>query len=235
MLLRIHPIYEEDTNMDRQNQVDMLAPALQRTLHESVSRSFPQLIVLLSEGKPVSPAQIAAAFGQPPEETETLFRRFPSLEWDTSGNLVGAGLTLRPTPHQFEVNGHHLYTWCALDTLVFPVLLGKTAHITSPCRVTGTLVRLTVTPEGVEQLDPPEAVVSLVTPEANPDIRATFCNFIHFFRSSEDASEWLSRHPGASIVPVAEAFQLGRTLLASMLSKQGDVLSCSSSEMCCTM
>jgi alkylmercury lyase len=220
--------------MDTQNQVDTLAPALQHSLQEGISRSFPQLIVLLSEGRPVSPGRIAAALGQPVGEIELLLRRLPSLEWDGAGNVVGAGITLRPTQHQFAVNGHHLYTWCALDTLMFPVLLGKTAQVTSPCQATGTPIRLTVTPEGVEQLDPPEAVVSLVTPKANPDIRATFCNYVHFFRSSKDATEWIATHAGATIVPVAKAFQLGQTLVAAIDTGQCDMLSCSSAPACCT-
>ncbi|WP_406011622.1 organomercurial lyase [Streptomyces sp. NBC_00637] len=38
------------------------------------------------------------------------------------------------------------YTWCALDTLIFPGVLGVTAHVESPCQTTGILVRLTVAP-----------------------------------------------------------------------------------------
>jgi alkylmercury lyase len=220
--------------METQHQVDTLAPTLQHSLQDGLSRSFLQLIVLLAEGEPVSPARLAAALGQPPEDVETRLRRFPNLEWDAAGNVVGAGLTLRPTPHHFGVNGRTLFTWCALDTLVFPVLLGKPAHVTSPCYATGTPIRLTVTPESLEQRDPPEAVVSLVTAEPNRNIRTTFCNDVHFFRSSTDASAWVSAHPGGTVVSVAEAFQLGRTLVAAIITGQRATLSCSSSGLCCT-
>jgi hypothetical protein len=37
-------------------------------------------------------------------------------EYDAHGRVVfGSGLTLRPNPHRFEVDGRTLYTWCALD------------------------------------------------------------------------------------------------------------------------
>jgi len=56
----------------------------------------------------------------------------PSIELDTQGRLIGMGITLNPTPHRFDVEGIHLYTWCALDTLIFPALIGRTANVTSP-------------------------------------------------------------------------------------------------------
>ncbi|MCQ4438245.1 organomercurial lyase, partial [Clostridioides difficile] len=48
-----------------------------------------------------------------------------STEWDDYGNVVGYGLTLRETPHTFEVDGRRLYTWCAFDTLFFPALIDR--------------------------------------------------------------------------------------------------------------
>lgn len=79
---------------------------------------------LLARGRPVDPDDIAAATGRPPADVLAALRQQPSVEWDEAGRVVGLGLTLRPTPHRFEVDGRTLFTWCALDTLVFPALLG---------------------------------------------------------------------------------------------------------------
>jgi alkylmercury lyase len=61
----------------------------------------------------------------------------PDLETDEQGRIVGSGLTLRPTPHRFALDGRQLYTWCALDTLIFPVVLGQGATVESPCHGAG--------------------------------------------------------------------------------------------------
>lgn len=57
----------------------------------------------------------------------------PDLETDVQGHIVGSGLTLRPTPHRFTIDGRQLYTWCALDTLIFPAVLGQVATVEAPC------------------------------------------------------------------------------------------------------
>jgi alkylmercury lyase len=121
-----------------------------------------------------------------------------------------------PTPHRFEVGGHMLYTWCALDTLMYPVILKLPARVASPCPVTGEPILLSVTPEGIGQLSPPGAVASLVIPqqaEACRDVRGAFCNQVHFFSSREMASTWLEQRPTALLLSTDEAFHLGQMVV----------------------
>jgi alkylmercury lyase len=175
-----------------------------------------ELILLLAEGQPVSLERVASVLGLAREEALEILRQRPSIEWDETGNIVGAGLTLRPTSHRFQLNGRTLYTWCALDSLMFPGLIGQTVQVESPCAGTGHPVRVTVTPEGVTQVEPPDAVVSLVAREASPDVRRVFCDYVNFFQSAETAAGWLAEHPGATTLPVVEAYQLGRRLTESV-------------------
>ena len=164
----------------------------------------------------MSPERVASALGLAREEALEILRQRPSIEWDEAGNIVGAGLTLRPTAHRFKLKDRTLFTWCALDSLMFPGLVGQTVEVESPCASTGRPVRVTVTPEGVKQVEPPDAVVSLVAPEASPDVRRVFCDYVNFFHSSEAAAGWLADHPGATTLPVAEAYELGRRLTESV-------------------
>jgi alkylmercury lyase len=173
----------------------------------------PPTLELLARGKPAPPEEVRAALDQ-----------FPSAEWDEQGRVVGLGLTLRPTPHRLELEGHTLFAWCALDALLFPVLLGRPASIESPCRGTGELVRVEVTPTGIEAVEPPSAAVSVVEPKDLANIRGVFCENVHFFAWLEAASRWLEKHPEATIVPVEEAFRLGRLIAEGLLDaklKQG--------------
>jgi alkylmercury lyase len=200
--------------------IEELVAVLESSLGASFNRPIYALnrvlILLLAEGQPVSPERIASVLGLARAEVLEILRQQPSLEWDDAGNIVGAGLTLRPTPHQFKLKDRTLFTWCALDSLMFPGLVGQTVHVESPCAGTGRPVRVMVTPEGVKQVEPPEAVVSLVAPEASPDVRRVFCDYVNFFHSAEAAAGWLAEHPGATTLPVAEAYELGRRLTESV-------------------
>ncbi|WP_207957562.1 organomercurial lyase [Streptomyces sp. YIM 98790] len=129
----------------------------------------------------------------------------PDTEYDADGRITGYGLTLNPTAHRYETDGRTLYTWCALDTLIFPAVLGHTARVTSPCRATGEPVRLTVAPQGPTGVDPPTAAVSLPAGQAPVSLRTGFCNEIHFFTGAETAGDWLAGHPGSRVLSAAEA------------------------------
>jgi alkylmercury lyase len=206
--------------MATNHKIEELAAVLESSLGASFNPQgyalYRELILLLAEGQPVSPEHVASVLGLAREETLELLRQRPGIEWDEAGNIVGAGLTLRPTPHRFKLKGRTLFTWCALDSLMFPGLVGQTVQVESPCASTGRPVRVTVTPEGVKQVEPPDAVVSLVAPEASPDVRSVFCDYVNFFHSEEAAAGWLAEHPGATTLPVAEAYELGRRLTESV-------------------
>lgn len=173
---------------------------------------YPTLLRELARGMPVSRSVLAAALSCSDEKVSEFLGLAPSVEFDDAGCVVGAGLTLRETPHVFEVDGQRLYTWCALDALMFPALIGRTAHVISPCVSTGVPVRLFVAPDGVLDVEPQEAVVSLVLPDASPDIRSAFCIHVNFFASAMAAQSWLLDNPDGSVLSVEEAFRVGQEL-----------------------
>lgn len=199
--------------------VQLLAASLGHTSGASVF--FPiyrQVLRLLSNGKPVTPQGIGEAIGTSRHEAAKFLRKLPNAELDARGNLVGMGLTLNPTPHKFIVNNRTLYTWCALDALIFPALIDKPAHVESPCPVTGSKVMVDVSPNKVIHLHPSRAMVSLVIPDDHElDVRQAFCENVHFFYSSVAGSQWLVKHPNGVIVSVREAFEVGRMVVAKLL------------------
>ncbi len=184
------------------------------------------LLKLLSRGEPVSAEELSEATGRDVEEVHRVLPTLPSVELDDEGRVVGSGITLNPTPHRFIVDGRDLYTWCALDTLIFPALLDKRAHVQSPCPGTGEPVKVDVDPDQVTSVQPPTSVVSIVTPNEVSAIRSSFCNHVHFFASEEAASGWLEEHPEASILPVVEAFELGRRLTRARFTDPGRTSCC---------
>lgn len=178
------------------------------------------LVRFLAEGHPISPERLATASHRPVEEIRT-FLQCSDVEVNSEGNIVGLGLSLQPTPHQFRLGEKILYTWCALDTLLFPVVLNRTAQVISPCPATGKEIRLTVTPTGIEHLEPSSAVVSIRLPGAETDlchVRGSICMQGHFFAERAAASTWPGLHPQAILISVEEAAELGRELAPQFLA-----------------
>lgn len=158
--------------------------------------------------------------GWPLGRVATALDQAPNIEYDDDGNILGFGLTLCETPHVFEIDGRRLYTWCALDALMFPALIGKTAHVLSRCAAMGVPVSLTVTPDGVRKVTPEDAAVSLVLPGVCPDIRGSFCCHVHFFASTSVADGWAAKHGGAFVVSVENAFRISQKLNQTLLQSE---------------
>jgi alkylmercury lyase len=173
------------------------------------------LVQLLAEGRPVPPECLAAALGVPADEMERLLARVPDAVFDHQGHVIGYGLSLAPTPHRFRVTGRDLYTWCALDALMYPVVLGQRAEIASRCPISAATIQLTVTPETIECVDPATAVVSIVIPASAAACcngRDAFCRHVHFLRGLEEATVWQTAHPEARFLPVHDAYFLAHLL-----------------------
>ncbi len=169
---------------------------------------FRRILTLLARGRPVTTAEVAAFVGLPADRTEALLRAEPGTDWDEQGRLAGFGITLAPTAHRLVLGGQSLHTWCAMDTLFFPVLLGLPASVASTCPATGEPIRIELAPGALTLAEPAEVVVSELYPRGPiADIRGTVCNEGHFFASPAAAAGWLDAHPDGDTWPVEKAFQ----------------------------
>ena len=176
---------------------------------------FLPLMRLLSGGDPVTREQLATVLGPPEAIVADALRQFEVIVYDEEGRIVGAGLSLLTTPYRFEVQGRVLFTWCALDNLIFPLWLGRSAQVSSACAATGTPIHLRVSPERLEHLDPLSGVMSFLIQDGLAtccNIREAFCAYSQFFSSREAAAPWLSQTPSAHLLPIEEAFTLGQKL-----------------------
>ena len=128
---------------------------------------FSELVRGIAHSGAVSPEVFASRLGIEPARANRLFARLSTMgiQVDGQGNVVGAALTARQTPHRVRVGGKELYAWCALDTLFIPGLLGEEGEVSSTCVVSGEPIRITVTPDGVRDFSPADAVVSIVLPD----------------------------------------------------------------------
>jgi alkylmercury lyase len=176
----------------------------------------------LANGNPVSAATLANAANVPIEIINTLFEQGMKQggEWDDDGRLLGNVITLVPTQHHFKVDGKELYTWCSLDAMHLPGLLGQTAEVESSDPISGEVIHLTIPPDGEPTYDPPGTVLSIVLSGGDRNgPQSPLCSQMHFFASRKTAMTWLKDHPGATIMTVEEAHQVVRKHVYAPLEK----------------
>ncbi len=170
----------------------------------------------LAEGHPVRASRLASMAGVPVELAEALFEHGKALggEWDEEGRLLGNVLTLVPTSHRFRVNGKELYTWCSMDAMHLPGLLGQVAEVESADPVTGQAIHLVIPPDGLPSFTPAETVLTIVFSSGERSgPQSPLCQQMHFFASRESAAIWVRDHPNATIMSVEEVHQLVREFI----------------------
>lgn len=159
---------------------------------------LPTIRFLLLQGSgPVSPEQLATAMHWTPSEVEVFLH--------SSGHVVDAEGNIQ------TVAG----SGCALDTLLFSMLTGRSTRVVSTCPATGKEIRLTVTPQGIADLDPQGAVLSLRLPNSETtawNAGETICSYGHFFVDREHASTWPGLHPEAVLLSVEDAAHLAHEI-----------------------
>jgi alkylmercury lyase len=198
---------------------EALEPCLQNLSPEE-QRSVVALYRELAKGQAVNASQLGRAIGLSLEESRALLRRDAVKSFihsDEQGRVLGfGGLAIAPMHHHFEIEGRALWTWCAWDSLFIPEILGRPARVTSPDPESGELVRLVVTPDRIESVDPHEAVISFIRPDAQvfgtsaTNVMAKFCHFIFFFASRSSGERWVAKHPGTFLCSLADAFTLAK-------------------------
>jgi len=173
----------------------------------------------LAKGEAMTASQMAAALGGAGAGAldEDPLRRF--IYRDKNDHIAGfGGIATAPMHDEFYLNDKRLWTWCAWDSLFLPIVLGETAEVRSPDPETGELVRLRVSPSGIEVAQPEGTVVSFLVPDAEAfetsaaNVMANFCHFVFFFASRASGERWAARHAGIFLSSLEDAWKLARLL-----------------------
>ena len=174
---------------------------------------------LLCKGQPISLQILSQRLEIPIEVLQDLLNRCPLTHFDDQGQIMAyRGLTLKTTPHRLKIeNGSVLYAWCAWDTLFLPEILKANVQVDSICPTTRSPIHLNLSPQGVEQIEPEETVISFVNPntvEIEEHIVAHLCPYVHFFASKEAGLTWTQQHSGTLLLTIDQAHRLGRKINA---------------------
>jgi alkylmercury lyase len=200
---------------------ESLAPHL-RSFSPEEQRAAVALYRELAKGRAVDAEQLGRALGTSPAAARALLERDAIQRFtyaDAQGRVLGfGGLAAAPMHHCFQVDGRALWTWCAWDSLFIPEILGCSARVTSPDPETKELVQLTVTPDRIESVEPSDAVISFIRPDAEAfgtsaaNVMAKFCHYIFFFASRGSGERWTAKHPGTFLYSLDGALALAKRL-----------------------
>ena len=178
---------------------------------------------LMGSGEPVEPASVAQMASATAERVDERLGSWPGVYRDQQGRVVGFwghAISKLDPEYRLLVDGKTTYTWCALDTLFIPALLGKEVRVEASDPVTGEEVLLVVDGEGAHDVKPADAVVSIVVPDGpfGYDVIERFCHRVLLFASEATGARWTAEHEGTMLLSVEEAFELGRRMTARIAS-----------------
>lgn len=165
---------------------------------------------LLAQGRPVPVEEIAGASGT---ELDSVKRAVDAArsERDAQGRLIDLyGLTLTPTIHRLMIDGKVLFSCCALWAHVIPKLVEQTVEVESVDPLRSELVRLTLSPAGIESVDPPGAVATLAVADQDAidrNVCEAWCCQVAHFVSRESAEEFAAGRSTCHVVELSELRQ----------------------------
>lgn len=179
---------------------------------------------LLAHGRPVSVEEIARAAGTENSQVEEAVDA-ARCERDARGRLIDLyGMTLTPSLHRLAIDGKILFSCCALWAHVIPKLVDTTVRVESVDPLRRHLVRLSLSPSGVESADPlgAAATLAVATREAiDTDVCDAFCCQVRHFVSRESAEEFAADRPNCQAVDLSELQEAADQLHRSIWSAIG--------------
>jgi alkylmercury lyase len=170
---------------------------------------------------PVSLEQLATQVGLDVADTARLLH----LIWQERVDLRDGMVRLDVTPdgprrYRVHAGGRPVGAGkgCSVDMYLLALALGRPIHAEAACPATATPIRVDITPDRVERIDPPTAVVAVVNLDADLTLGldrtdADVCAQQPFFASAQAASEWLVEHPQGRLIPVRSFHAEARRLI----------------------
>jgi alkylmercury lyase len=171
--------------------------------------------------RPVSLDQLATHVGLAVAEAARLLQ----LTWQQRIDLRDGIIRLDAAPagprrYRVHAGGRPVGSGkgCSVDMYLLALALGRPIHAEATCPGTGTPITVDITPEGVERIDPPTAVVAVVDLDADLTLGldrtdAEVCAQQPFFASAQAASRWLADHPQGRLIPVRSFHAEARRLV----------------------
>lgn len=176
---------------------------------------------LLARGRPVAPESLAERAGVSVAMADAAMRSGP-LGLDADGALSELfGVMQAPTLHRVEVDGRAGFTCCAVVAHTLPALVDQAVTVESVDPLSRRVIKLRLSPDSIEHLQPSTAVACFPTTLPNADlasVRDAFCSHIKHFADRASAQEFAALNSRRQVVSVVELHALARQLVSRIWS-----------------
>ncbi len=176
-----------------------------------------QLYQLLSQGQPVNIETFARKINLNTDITRKLLDSWTGVSFDTKHQIDAFwGLSTSKTTHSFNTGQHILYTWCAWDLLFMPVILKQTITATTQCPLSKQKITLTISEQGIEEVNPANAMVTFIKPtleQLKANVTSSFCQYIFFVESEQTGQQWQQQHDNGFLLELDQGFKLGKDII----------------------
>tara|TARA_R110002049_G_scaffold303028_1_gene496992 strand:+ start:2651 stop:3250 length:600 start_codon:yes stop_codon:yes gene_type:complete len=160
----------------------------------------------LLKGNPIPIANYYDLVGLNREKADALLEMLGECN-ENNQITAFSGLSLTPTPYKFIVQNKTLYTWCALDAILFTEWLDVSSQIISHDPIDNAAIELNIEGDHLMSTDPYPLYISLVDTMDNCNIKGSFCNHVSFWASEQTANQWLKDNPTGKIVTIDDFFE----------------------------
>jgi len=160
----------------------------------------------LLKGNPLPKTTFYALIDATKEKADSLLELLGELN-ENDEITAFSGLSITPTNHKFIVQGKTLYTWCALDAILFTEWLDVSSQIISQDPIDNSLIELNIDCDHLVSSNPYPIFLSLVEKMDSCNIRGSFCNHVFFFASEQTAKQWLDSNANGKILTLEDLFE----------------------------
>lgn len=187
-----------------------------KELHQRILRSF------IINGRILTRDEIAQ-FVSDMQDAINVLRNKELVIFSEHGDPVGAyPFTMEVREHKVSVNGHQVYTMCALDALAVSPMFGMKTHVTSRCRMTGELVSIQQSGIIIENSDEANDVyVGIVWGAGDTDVCCadSLCMEMMFLSNNKIAQKWFADDPDdREIFTLQEAVEFASRFFVPLMS-----------------
>ena len=204
--------------MDRQSYREAVAQTVRHLAArwaKADKQILRQVFPLLAEGRPVPVRRISEATRVAPSVVEAALDS-GRAERDEEGRVVElSGLMLSPTLHRVMIGDVALFSCCALLAELVPAFIERPVSVESVDPVSRHVVKLVITPKGVAEVKPEEAVGSFVVTEARSmavNVNAAFCRHVHHFASYESAKAFVGLDHRRYAIAIGDLYDAAQML-----------------------
>jgi len=192
-------------------QLDATGQQQAKTLYQS-----------LASGKAISIEDFSKKINLPASETEQLLNSWTGVIFDDKNNITAFwGLSTTPTTHRFFINDIELFTWCAWDLLFMPHILQQTVKTETRCPITDTSIQLTISEQCIEQVSPPEAMITFIKPDLDAlkqNVTGSFCQYIFFVASEAAGKQWQQQQENGFLLSMDQGYRLGENIIKKVFN-----------------